>query len=229
MRTLAGRPDTGGRGGLSRPPAALRLARAGRHRAGPGGRGGPPRCPRIGGGSAYARCWALNARHGRTYFLATRLLRQALRPAIHALCGSPAPTISWTRRLPCAARADRRPPQRRRHDARRRAARRSPTTLYSPPSCAIAGWFRHRHRARHSRLPRHPSQFHVSTISWPGDTDHDAVDAVCARTRPEPAHRPVSLAPRRRVSTPLSTSSQPISRFLIPRTAERACSDDFST
>ncbi|MEU1662189.1 phytoene/squalene synthase family protein [Streptomyces sparsogenes] len=37
--------------------------------------------------AAYARCRALNARHGRTYFLATRLLPPARRPAVHALYG----------------------------------------------------------------------------------------------------------------------------------------------
>ena len=36
---------------------------------------------------AYTRCRALNAAHGRTYFLATRLLAPAQRPAIHALYG----------------------------------------------------------------------------------------------------------------------------------------------
>ncbi|EST24942.1 hypothetical protein N566_24745, partial [Streptomycetaceae bacterium MP113-05] len=35
----------------------------------------------------YALCRALNARHGRTYFLATRLLPPARRPAVHALYG----------------------------------------------------------------------------------------------------------------------------------------------
>ncbi|MFF6783408.1 squalene/phytoene synthase family protein [Streptomyces sp. NPDC012510] len=37
--------------------------------------------------SAYLRCRRLNARHGRTYFLATRLLPAARRPAVHALYG----------------------------------------------------------------------------------------------------------------------------------------------
>jgi phytoene synthase len=37
--------------------------------------------------SAYGRCRELNARHGRTYFLATRLLSPAQRPAVHALYG----------------------------------------------------------------------------------------------------------------------------------------------
>lgn len=37
--------------------------------------------------TAYARCRALNARHGRTFFLATRLLPPDRRPAIHALYG----------------------------------------------------------------------------------------------------------------------------------------------
>lgn len=37
--------------------------------------------------SAYQRCRELNARHGRTYFLATRLLSPAQRPAVHALYG----------------------------------------------------------------------------------------------------------------------------------------------
>ena len=37
--------------------------------------------------ASYARCRALNARHGRTYFLATRLLPPGRRPAVHALYG----------------------------------------------------------------------------------------------------------------------------------------------
>jgi phytoene synthase len=37
--------------------------------------------------AAYAHCRTLNARHGRTYFLATRLLPVARRPAVHALYG----------------------------------------------------------------------------------------------------------------------------------------------
>lgn len=37
--------------------------------------------------SAYSRCRALNAEHGRTYFLATRLLAPDQRPAVHALYG----------------------------------------------------------------------------------------------------------------------------------------------
>ncbi|MBZ6138852.1 phytoene/squalene synthase family protein [Streptomyces olivaceus] len=37
--------------------------------------------------AAYSRCRALNARHGRTYFLATRLLPADRRPAVHALYG----------------------------------------------------------------------------------------------------------------------------------------------
>ncbi|MFD7710258.1 phytoene/squalene synthase family protein [Streptomyces sp. NPDC059785] len=37
--------------------------------------------------AAYARCRALNAEHGRTYFLATRLLPVERRPAVHALYG----------------------------------------------------------------------------------------------------------------------------------------------
>ncbi|NBM17660.1 phytoene/squalene synthase family protein [Streptomyces sp. GC420] len=36
---------------------------------------------------AYLACRRLNARHGRTYFLATRLLPVARRPAVHALYG----------------------------------------------------------------------------------------------------------------------------------------------
>lgn len=36
---------------------------------------------------SYARCRELNARHGRTYFLATRLLPPGRRPAVHALYG----------------------------------------------------------------------------------------------------------------------------------------------
>ncbi|MFB9903753.1 phytoene/squalene synthase family protein [Allokutzneria oryzae] len=36
---------------------------------------------------AYLRCRALNARYGRTYFLATRLLAPHRRPAVHALYG----------------------------------------------------------------------------------------------------------------------------------------------
>ncbi|TLW94921.1 phytoene/squalene synthase family protein [Saccharomonospora piscinae] len=37
--------------------------------------------------AAYARCRRLNAAHGRTYFLATRLLPASRRPAVHALYG----------------------------------------------------------------------------------------------------------------------------------------------
>src|SRR5581483_56777 len=37
--------------------------------------------------ASYARCRDLNAAHGRTYFLATRLLTPGQRPAIHALYG----------------------------------------------------------------------------------------------------------------------------------------------
>ncbi|GGQ08214.1 phytoene/squalene synthase family protein [Streptomyces roseolilacinus] len=37
--------------------------------------------------AAYTRCRQLNARHGRTYFLATRLLPVERRPAVHALYG----------------------------------------------------------------------------------------------------------------------------------------------
>ncbi len=37
--------------------------------------------------ASYSRCRELNASHGRTYFLATRLLPPAQRPAIHALYG----------------------------------------------------------------------------------------------------------------------------------------------
>ncbi|WP_410648947.1 phytoene/squalene synthase family protein [Amycolatopsis sp. cmx-4-54] len=36
---------------------------------------------------AYTWCRGLNARHGRTYFLATRMLAPAQRPAVHALYG----------------------------------------------------------------------------------------------------------------------------------------------
>ncbi len=61
---------------------------------------------------AYRRCRGLNARHGRTFFLATRLLTPAQRPAVHALYGfarladdilddldSPLDTEAKTRRL----------------------------------------------------------------------------------------------------------------------------------
>ncbi|WP_073950504.1 phytoene/squalene synthase family protein [Streptomyces kebangsaanensis] len=37
--------------------------------------------------AAYTHCRELNARHGRTYFLATRLLPPGRRPAVHALYG----------------------------------------------------------------------------------------------------------------------------------------------
>jgi len=37
--------------------------------------------------AAYTRCRGLNARHGKTYFLATRLLPVERRPAVHALYG----------------------------------------------------------------------------------------------------------------------------------------------
>ena len=37
--------------------------------------------------AAYERCRQLNARHGRTYYLATQMLPRARRPAVHALYG----------------------------------------------------------------------------------------------------------------------------------------------
>ena len=37
--------------------------------------------------AAYERCRQLNARHGRTYYLATQMLPRAKRPAVHALYG----------------------------------------------------------------------------------------------------------------------------------------------
>ena len=37
--------------------------------------------------AAYQRCRELNARHGKTYYLATKLLPRAQRPAVHALYG----------------------------------------------------------------------------------------------------------------------------------------------
>lgn len=37
--------------------------------------------------TAYRQCERLNARHGRTYYLATKLLPRARRPAVHALYG----------------------------------------------------------------------------------------------------------------------------------------------
>ena len=36
---------------------------------------------------SYLRCRTLNAQHGKTYFLATRLLPAAKRPFVHALYG----------------------------------------------------------------------------------------------------------------------------------------------
>ena len=36
---------------------------------------------------SYRYCRRLNAEHGRTYFLATRLLTPSQRPAVHALYG----------------------------------------------------------------------------------------------------------------------------------------------
>ncbi len=37
--------------------------------------------------AAYRRCRELNARHGKTYYLATKMLARAQRPAVHALYG----------------------------------------------------------------------------------------------------------------------------------------------
>lgn len=54
---------------------------------------------------AYLRCRALNAEHGRTYFLATRLLTPGQRPAVHALYGF----ARWADDIvdePCAGPAD---------------------------------------------------------------------------------------------------------------------------
>ncbi|MGY6021890.1 phytoene/squalene synthase family protein [Streptomyces spinosirectus] len=66
---------------------------------------------------AYTRCRQLNARHGRTYFLATRLLPVQRRPAVHALYGfarwaddivdTPDPTTSALERSARLARLQR--------------------------------------------------------------------------------------------------------------------------
>ncbi len=46
---------------------------------------------------SYRYCRRLNAQHGRTYFLATRLLAPSQRPPVHALYGSRGtPTTSST-------------------------------------------------------------------------------------------------------------------------------------
>ncbi len=62
-------------------PAAVRLSTAGRRELDAAAITDPELR------RAYARCRALNAEHGRTYFLATRLLEPAQRPAVHALYG----------------------------------------------------------------------------------------------------------------------------------------------
>ena len=62
--------------------------------------------------AAYETCRRLNARHGRTYYLATRLLPPAKRPHVHALYGvarhaddlvdtgsDPARLLAWTQRF----------------------------------------------------------------------------------------------------------------------------------
>ncbi|WP_037851419.1 phytoene/squalene synthase family protein [Streptomyces sp. NRRL S-340] len=59
---------------------------------------------------AYRRCRALNARHGRTYFLATRLLPVERRPAVHALYGFARWADDIVDRLDADARADVREP-----------------------------------------------------------------------------------------------------------------------
>ena len=60
---------------------------------------------------AYRRCRMLNAQHGRTFFLATRLLAPQQRPAVHALYGFArrADDIidDFDQTLPTAERADR--------------------------------------------------------------------------------------------------------------------------
>ena len=98
-------------------------------------------------------CRALNARHGRTYFLATRLLPRARRPAVHALYGfaryadeivddldddrAPAAKAARLDALADAAR----------HRARRRPGR--------PPGAGRAG--RHRPPVRHRPRPLRPT------------------------------------------------------------------------
>jgi phytoene synthase len=53
---------------------------------------------------AYERCRRINARHGKTYFLATRLLPPAQRPAVHALYGF----ARWADEIVDAGSSDRR-------------------------------------------------------------------------------------------------------------------------
>ena len=49
---------------------------------------------------SYRYCRRLNAEHGRTYFLATRLLTPSQRPAVHALYPLPFWCQLWTCTLP---------------------------------------------------------------------------------------------------------------------------------
>nr|WP_232212881.1 phytoene/squalene synthase family protein [Saccharomonospora saliphila] len=57
--------------------------------------------------AAYLRCRSLNARHGRTYFLATRLLPPARRPAVHALYGFARHADDIVDDIPAASGAER--------------------------------------------------------------------------------------------------------------------------
>jgi 15-cis-phytoene synthase len=66
-------------GGYRHPPAALTLVDAGRARLSPGG--GPDLA------ACYELCRRLHAAHGRTYYLATRLLTPVRRRHVHALYG----------------------------------------------------------------------------------------------------------------------------------------------
>ncbi|MEJ8642144.1 phytoene/squalene synthase family protein [Streptomyces sp. MS1.HAVA.3] len=122
--------------------------------------------------AAYERCRRLNARHGKTYFLATRLLPASRRPAVHALYGfarladdivddlaAPTATGDRARRLQALS-----------HDLRT-AMEGSPGR--QPVVTAVA------HTAQRYRIPhRHFDDFLTSMRSDLTVTDYDTLDAL---------------------------------------------------
>ncbi|MEU9556225.1 phytoene/squalene synthase family protein [Streptomyces fumanus] len=117
--------------------------------------------------AAYARCRRLNARHGRTYFLATRLLPADRRPAVHALYGFARHADDIVDDLHADATAAERAAALDRLDARLRAALAGGRPAGEPVVLAVADT-----AARYAIDPAHFTDFMASMRSDLTVTDY---------------------------------------------------------
>ncbi|MFD9303380.1 phytoene/squalene synthase family protein [Streptomyces sp. NPDC060048] len=151
--------------------------------------------------AAFERCRRLNARHGKTYFLATRLLPAARRPAVHALYAfarladdivddltAPAGPADRALRLQALS-----------HDLR--------TAMNGGPGCrpvvtAVA------HTARRYRIPhRHFDDFLTSMRSDLTVTDYDTLEALRAYMHGSAAVIGLQMLPVLGHTTPLGEAA----------------------